>query len=192
MHTLAESQLAGWAYEVMSHAPNHAFVILSYSVFRQEIMRQWNELKEGGINFISSETDPYTSSASMLEDVILRQELKVWTNGGSHLPPDHPMKSPVEAHQEGFTVLNDVFRGVHDVLGHAASGGQFGPKGEETAWKMHRSTLSTVAHTALWCETIGQNKWSNFTFDHASMAMKDRPFPEQKSGLVPPQLLNAS
>lgn len=184
-HTAAESRLSGWAYEAMDHTPDHAFVILSYSVFAREILRQWEQLKEGGLTFVPSSDDPYGSSANMLESVYMRQEVTIWTNGGTHLPDDHPMKAPVESGVEGFAVLNDVFRGVHDVLGHAASGGEFGPKGEEVAWRKHKSMLSPITHLALWCETIGQNKWTNFTFDHQAMELRDRPFPEQKSGLVP-------
>ncbi len=191
MHTTIESRLAGWAYESMEHTPAHAFVLLSYSVFNREIMRQWRELIEGGVEFIASGDDPYPNSRAMFEDVLMHNRVRVWTNNGEHLPDNHPMKEVVDSGVEGFTVLNDVFRGVHDVLGHVASGGEFGIKGEEAAWQMHRSTLSPLTHGALWCETIGQNKWTNFTYDHESVPLKDRPFPEQKSGLVPKVILSA-
>ena len=189
MFTAQESRIAAMAYEAMEHAPNHAFVTLSYKVFEREITRQWHELREGGIRFIASEEDPYEGSAPLMDDVMNRLQVKVWTNGGVHLPDDHPMKRPVDSGVAGYTVLNDIFRGVHDVLGHAASGGQFGHKGEQAAWRMHASTLSPVSYLALWCETIGQNAWTNFAGDNNTLPLRDRPFPEQKSGLVPLALL---
>lgn len=172
-------------YEGMQHNPNHAYVIASYAAFKQVVMQQWHELREGGIQFIASSEDPYKNSVEMMRDVRENQTLRVWANGADHMPNDHPMKERVASEVEGFETLNDVFRAVHDIMGHVVSGGNFGPDGENKAWLAHRATMPLIAHNALWCETKGQNVWTNNAFDHPQMKLRDRPFPAQKSGLVP-------
>lgn len=172
-------------YESMQHQPNHAFVIASYAVFKSVVLRQWEELREGGIEFVPSPQDPYLGSHEMMNEVRNHLRLKVFTDNGASLPDDHPMKERINAGIDGFEVLNDVFRGVHDIMGHVVSGGSFGPNGEKVAWESHRRTMPKAAHNALWCETRGQNAWTNFAHDHPTRPIAERPFGEQKSGLVP-------
>jgi hypothetical protein len=172
-------------YEGMQHAPSHAFVTASYAAFKRTIMQQWHELVDGGITFIASLDDPYTSSADMFEDVLMNMRLRVFADNGVTLPADHPMREDADSGVKGFSVFNDVFRGVHDIMGHVVSGGSFGPNGEKRAWEAHRQTMPQLAHNALWCETRGQNAWTNFAHDHAMLPMPERPYGEQKVGLVP-------
>ena len=172
-------------YESMEHNPRHAFVLASYGAFRRVVLAQWEELIDGGFHFIAGQNDPYSDSASMMQEVEETLSLRVFTDNGASLPSDHPMKQKVESGIDGFEVLNDVFRGVHDVMGHVISGGSFGPKGEQKAWSAHRNTMPRLAHNALWCETIGQNLWTNYNSGHELLPLSDRPFPVQKVGLVP-------
>lgn len=172
-------------YDVMQHAPDHSYVLASYAAFKRTIMRQWRELREGGIQFIASLDDPYSNSTEMFEQVQTNHQLRVYADNGESLPDDHPMKELVDADVVGFRVYNDVFRGVHDIMGHIVSGGSFGPNGEEKAWRAHRITMPPLAHNALWCETRGQNAWTNFAHNHAALPLPDRPFGEQKVGLIP-------
>ncbi|MEU2203597.1 hypothetical protein AB0P19_06865 [Microbacterium oleivorans] len=172
-------------YDVMQHAPDHAYVVASYAAFKRVMMQQWRELRQGGIQFIASLDDPYSNSQEMFEQVLKRHELRVYADNGAGLPEDHPMKEPVDSGVQGFLVYNDVFRGVHDIMGHIVSGGSFGPNGEEKAWRAHRQTMPPLAHNALWCETRGQNAWTNFAHNHSELPLPERPFGEQKVGLVP-------
>ena len=185
MSTEPHSLWSAGFYEAMPHEPTHAYVIASYAAFKRTILKQWEQLREGGLVFIASKDDPYTSSAEMMEDVLVRQQLRVFADNGATMPDDHPMRERVDAGVDGFGVFNDLFRGVHDVMGHVVSGGSFGPKGEKRAWQSHRDTMPTLAHNALWCETRGQNAWTNFAPGHSVLPLPARPFPEQKSGLVP-------
>jgi hypothetical protein len=57
---------------------------------------------------------------------------------------------------------NDIFRAVHDLVGHAATGFQFGPLGEENAFRFHATVQSAAALPALAAETRLQNCWVNF------------------------------
>lgn len=172
-------------YDVLTHQPDHAFVMASYAAFKRTVMRQWNELCEGGLVFVASMDDPYTSSQEMFKDVEQHGRLRVFADNGASLPDDHPMKETAPGSIPGFAVYNDIFRGVHDVMGHVISGGSFGPNGEQKAWESHRATMPRLAHNALWCETRGQNAWTNYAHHHSTLPIAERPFGEQKVGLVP-------
>lgn len=172
-------------YDGMQHAPDHAFVLASYAAFKRTVMKQWQELIDGGITFIASLDDPYQNSAEMFDDVVTRMRLRVYADNSVTLPDDHPMSERVNAGVDGFFTMNDVFRGVHDIMGHVVSGGSFGPNGEKLAWEAHRNTFPAIAHNALWCETRGQNSWTNFAHDHSLLPAPDRPYGDQKVGVVP-------
>jgi hypothetical protein len=58
---------------------------------------------------------------------------------------------------------NEKFRAVHDLLGHAIYGNQFGPKGEEIAWAVHQQMYSPLARLAMTAETRGQNSMVNYS-----------------------------
>jgi hypothetical protein len=58
---------------------------------------------------------------------------------------------------------NEKFRAVHDLLGHAIYGNQFGPKGEEVAWAIHQQMYSPLARLAMTAETRGQNSLVNYS-----------------------------
>ena len=88
--------------------------------------------------------------------------------------------------------LNDRFRAVHDLFGHAAEGYGFGPRGEENAWIRHCHMFSAGAQKALTTETRGQNSWVNFgqhNYDssghHLNRPLGDRPYAIQKAAFLP-------
>jgi len=112
----------------------------------------------------------------------------LWTlrtdSADSQMPADHPMLEQVADYGTGL-VYNDIFRAVHDVNGHVASGGNFALSGEYLAWLTHRDTYSQGALSALWCETRGQSSWTNRWADHASLHLAQRPFAAQKAGMPP-------
>ena len=55
-----------------------------------------------------------------------------------------------------------TFRAVHDLVGYAATGFQFGPVGEENAFRFHATVHSAATIPALAAETRLQNCWVNF------------------------------
>ncbi len=57
-------------------------------------------------------------------------------------------------------------------------------RGEENAWVAHSKMFSHEALPALTSETKGQNSWVN-NGPHADLPVADRPFAEQKAGLLP-------
>ena len=90
-------------------------------------------------------------------------------------------------------LVNDLFRAVHDIFGHAKEGHQFGPRGEENAWRQHVRMFTQAARSAMTSETRGQNSWVNYgphlrredgtlpeLGDTDFIHPKDRPYSEQK------------
>jgi hypothetical protein len=79
---------------------------------------------------------------------------------------------------------NWIFRGVHDLFGHAANGYDFGPRGELNAAIEHAKMFPKEALPALFAETHGQNSWVNFG-PNTHLPPSERPFAEQKGFAVP-------
>ena len=101
-------------------------------------------------------TQPYADSAQMRADVRRDRLLYIYPTSG--MSPDHPLAQPAAF---GWC-WNDVFRAVHDLVGHAATGFQFGPVGEENAFRFHATVMSADELPALAAETRLQNCWVNF------------------------------
>jgi hypothetical protein len=99
---------------------------------------------------------PYRDSRDMRWDVRHHHRLFVYPSSG--LSPDHLLAQLAMA---GWS-WNDVFRAVHDLVGHAATGFQFGPVGEENAFRFHATVQSAASLPALAAETRLQNCWANF------------------------------
>lgn len=144
----------------------------SYASLNEQIAKQFKAIKDAGfkIEFVSE--DPYKSSAEMRQDVRDNKRLKVFESQESH----HPLMTKKQT---------DMFRAVHDFFGHAAEGFEFGPRGEEAAFRQHAATLTNDAIPALASETRGQNSWVNFFPENAKLEPAKRPFAEQKAGLLP-------
>lgn len=85
---------------------------------------------------------PYKTAQELREDVQDKQKLLVTTANS-----DHPLWT-----------LDQVlaFRAVHDVMGYAVAGADFGWHGENLAFEAHSKLLSHTAQQALFTETIGQ------------------------------------
>lgn len=179
---------AAKAYDAMEHDPSNEDVQQSYTALEEAVMDQYREMKASGMDIVFSEDDPYADSASMLADVRDNNRLATFADAGATLPVNHPMNKKVVIDGEELH-LNDVFRAVHDYFGHVKSGDRgavvsFGPKGEWEAWRTHRLTLPQDSWPALWNETRGQNTWTNYNGDNNSLPLRDRPFAEQKAGVV--------
>ena len=99
-------------------------------------------------------------------------------------------------------LVNDLFRAVHDYYGHTELGNGFGVIGEEMAWQNHSRMFSPNARRAMTTETRGQNSWVNFNKnlrnpdgtmpkkgDNNYVSPKERPFADQKIGLLPDEFV---
>lgn len=166
-------------------------VAASYDALEEAITVQYELLMQAGLKIEWIEGEPYPNSRAMHDDVSAGHIRVRATLGDGYedLPFDHPMMRVVKTLDGDRYRLNDLFRAVHDVYGHYLSMSGFGPDGECVAWLTHRSRMPFEALAALWCETRGQNAWTNFYSDHRDLAVKDRPFAEQRFGTVPVDLI---
>jgi hypothetical protein len=113
-----------------------------------------------GIDFQVTKEDPYTKPsadgmrdvpdpAAMMRDVRDNNRIKVFSTATTG---EHPYFTDDE---------NDMFRGVHDFFGHAATGRGFDQSGEDAAYLSHASMFSPTARLAMATETRGQNMTNN-------------------------------
>lgn len=182
------------AYVAGVHDPTSPKVSASYARLTSALDAQLDALFAAGFSAEpwTGEGQPYATSAAMLADASTGRLFFYLTEADSQMPGDHPMLQPSK---HSGLIANDVFRIVHDLLGHAAGGHGFGPEGECRAWAGHRATLPRQAHPALWAETRGQNCWTNAgahmrsgcgtrlltQTDPGWIPLRDRPFPVQKA-----------
>lgn len=147
----------------------------AYEQMAREVDDQFERMKQAGIKVEFTDADPYKTSREMMDDVKAGR-LKVFRT-----PEDfgHPFLTREQ---------NDKFRAVHDYFGHAGEGHQFGPKGEENAFRVHSEMFSPEARRAMATETRGQNSWFN-AGPHAHLPPSQRPFAQQKGALWPEEWL---
>lgn len=154
----------------------------------------WAEKDENG-RWVAKGGEPYKNSAAMRRDVLNNNHLYFFiTDKDQFGPPGsdfsgHPLleKSGHES-QNGYPMNeNDVLRVVHDYYAHLMNNAQFGPRGEEAAWRNHVATLDNGwARWALTSETRGQNSWVNFgSHVDPETPLSERPFARQKVALLP-------
>jgi hypothetical protein len=145
----------------------------SYNALKMEVEQQYQSMLKSGLKVEVVDQEPYASSADMMKDLRENWRLKVLMTGEN------------QAHPFLDAETNNKLRAVHDFFGHAKEGYEFGPRGEDNAWRAHASMFSNDAIPALTTETRGQNSWVNFTEGHADLPAGKRPFAEQKFGLLP-------
>jgi hypothetical protein len=159
------------AYEAMQHAPNDPAVREAYQALADETMAQYDTLRRAGyqFDFYPPSGDPYGNPRNAINDVVTNQRLLVYPTetgfGGSTtgVGANNPLMQKTGDKWGGKDVLvNDAFRAVHDVFGHAKHGVGFRAGGEENAWQAHARMFSPKALPAATAETRGQNSWVNF------------------------------
>lgn len=139
--------------------------------------------------------EPYDSSNAMRADLLERNRMTFFATVPDQFGPEgvtydnHPLLQDSGLKDaNGYPLLyNDLLRVVHDYYAHGLTETQFGPKGEEAAWRNHMAaTKSPWAKWAITMETRGQNSWVNFrTGLDRSIPTKKRPFARQKVALLP-------
>lgn len=186
------------AYEEMVDAPTDPEVRAAYEALAKETMAQYQALKALGYTFDfiqEGQPDPYTGGPrEALLDMKNNKHLWVYptTSGygdtGATASDTQPMLRPTGETLNGQPMLvNDVFRVVHDVFGHAKDGVGFGATGEENARQSHVRMFSPLAARAMTSETRGQNSWVNFgPFGEQNRNnQRETIYAPQKLGLLP-------
>lgn len=193
------------AYEALDHDPDNQVVKAAYRQLTKELIDQFAFLVENEpIVFepYQGVGEPYSDSFSMVEDIYNYHMYFLKTESG--FGEGNSGEDNIMLNKTGFKigdyelVVNDLFRIVHDIFGHATFGYGFGPVGEDSAWFTHLKMFSPLAAAALTVETRGQNCWVNFgkhlrnndgrlypKGESGYLAPPDRPFAEQKMNIFP-------
>ena len=204
-------------YEAEKDNPNAPEVKKAYTALANETVNQWKAFEKAGYTATpwTGEGQPYANSADMMQDVRDNKHLYYFTTEGGFgetgisdkMREENPMLAPSGVNFNGAenVPVNDVFRVVHDIVGHGANGYEFGPKGEFNAYLEHSRMFSDAAKPALAGETLAQNSWVNYgphLRDEAGnlpkkgqpgyIAPQDRPFAQQKNIALPPEFIDAA
>lgn len=202
-------------YEAMEHNPNDPEVKEAYESMATETLEQYDALNAAGykVEIYEGDGEPYANSQEMLKDLSENKHLYVFSTetgfGQEGITAEQRAENPLLAETEYTDIngkpllVNDVFRFVHDAIGHGERGNGFGAIGEENAWDVHSRMYSDKARRAMTSETKGQNSWVNFNKnnrnedgsikkkgDEGYLSPTERPFAEQKIGLLPEWVSN--
>jgi hypothetical protein len=161
------------AYAKMENNPNSAEVKASYNALVKETLAQYKALKAAGYEIEISEEDSYKNSQEMIDDVVKNKRIKIFSTeagfGNKPISKKSRKENPMLMQsgmkdKNGVPLLNnDLFRAVHDIIGHGELGNSFGAIGEENAFQIHARLYSPLARKALATETRGQNSFVNFS-----------------------------
>ena len=170
-------------YNRLPNAIDNRDLLRSYTAMSDEVVSQYEYLRDQGYQMIpwGSTGQPYANSREMVEDVRKNKRIyyyKTLNDGESSFGSEPEMMAELLRTQpllrraggqvldsEGVPyeqTVNDLFRAVHDIFGHAKEGHQFGPRGEENAWRQHVRMFTAEARPAMTSETRGQNSWVNY------------------------------
>jgi len=138
-------------YNAAPHTPEHA----SYRAFVADTVRQFDTLVRGDWRFELSDLE-YPNSADMFADMD-RHRLVVFPGGS--LADGNPLGGRLYKRTSRYCrwTVNEMFRAVHDVLGHGPGRHPFETlEGEIHAYLNHKVLYSRDAWPALFGETVGQ------------------------------------
>jgi len=170
-------------YEKLPVLANDHLTRKCYADLVAEVWAQFDLLLEYGYDFQPWQQagQPYANSAEMCADVRDNKHIYFFTGGE---PNPYMSQFAVKLYGVDCTI-NDIFRGVHDVFGHACEGYGFGQRGEENAWIHHSMMFRAFAQAALTTETRGQNSWVNENLTNRHLPACNKPFAVQKAALMP-------
>ena len=184
-------------YDLMRHDPQIPEVKRSYDAMIQETLGQYRALLARGIEpYFINDVDPYQNSPyEALIDLEQNKRLGIFpTRSGfgsdaNFDPRDNPLLGESGYNIGGQPALNnDIFRFVHDAMGHGRGGVGFRAMGEENAYQSHAGMYSPLARRALASETRGQNSFLNYGPNaeaNRTASVEDTIFADQKTGLMP-------
>jgi len=198
------------AYMAMKDEPNNPEVKASYEAFANETIDQYNFLISKGYTFelFDGAGEPYADAPSAMADIRDNKHFYILSTNkyyGPNAITDQQRKENPFLQESGLTdlkgnalLVNDVFRGVHDLFGHAERGNGFGPIGEENAWDVHARMYTPLARRAMTVETRGHTSMIEFgpqarneagevtrVIDENDTPLADPQYPVAKIGLLP-------
>jgi hypothetical protein len=202
-------------YQQAVDSPNDPAVRKAYTSLANEVVDQWKAFEQDGYTAEpwTEEGQPYANSREMMEDVRNNKHIYYFTTESGFgesgitdkMRQENPMLSAsgVDFGSAKNVPANDVFRVVHDIVGHGANGYEFGPKGELNAYLEHSRMFSADAKPALAAETLAQNSWVNYgphlrdeagnipkKGERGYVPVTERPFADQKNIIIPQEFID--
>lgn len=141
---------------------NDPRVRASYDALWRVIEDQYEFLKSKGYRMEVVDSPDiqsvYNTPEEMFDDITNNKRLKINATNAeqANLPAGQKPVVEGQAHPIWTNHQNNVFRFVHDLLGHGATRRGFDLPGEETAFRAHAMTMPKEAMPALVSETRGQ------------------------------------
>jgi hypothetical protein len=185
-------------YGRMKHNPDDPAVKTAYEALARETLDQYDNMLVEGVEpyFIRGNDHPTNSSPyEALIELDQTNRLGVFpTDRGFGTSKEFDTTGNPLMLDSGFKIggepaaVNDIFRAVHDYMGHAKQGVGFRAMGEENAWQAHAPMFSPQARRALTTETRGQNSYLNYGPDgqaNQTANIHDTVFSDQKTGIMP-------
>lgn len=177
------SQKIAELYAQMESKPTDPEVMEAYNAMISETEAQYDFITSKGysVELYKGEGEPYASSKELVNDLINNRHIYIFSTkegfGSTELnEEENPLlRSTDFTDVKGEPLLiNDLFRAVHDIFGHAKIGNGFGAVGEENAWLSHSMMYTPLARRAMTSETRGQNSFVNFSGANAQALAKIR------------------
>lgn len=163
-----------------------------YKAFTDQLAEQFTLLRDFGYSIEVVDHDPFDTARELVSHVREVRELPVMSTDTGDFPSDHPLTNRAWFPDVNGRQLcwNDLFRWVHDILGHVHLGADNAPftlPGEWRTWKMHAQMFSGDAKEILATEAIAQIAWMDSAprFDGDDRPIGKREFPPQKIVAVP-------
>ena len=198
-----EGEAVAAAYDNMKHAPENPAVQKSFRDMIDQTLAQYQFLKDAGYKFyfMDPNNDPYNGvPRQALEELLVNRTMAVFPTSAGYgdeigaSSSDNPLLEMTNEYlpdQDGKLIqatANDIFRIVHDALGHGPEGTAFRGRGEDNAWIHHSRLYYGDALRAMTSETRGQNSWLNYGpygEKNKTASVENTVFAEQKIGLMP-------
>lgn len=163
---------AAKAFDAIPRESTDPVVQSSYAAMVQESELQYDYASRViKIEPWAQDGQPYANSHAMRKDVFENKHLYVFQGGDPH-----PLITPEQIYK---------IRAVHDLYGHAQTGFEFGPRGEQNAARAHAQMYSEAAIPAHMTEFFGFTSWNMFSDVNLGKKPADITYASNRVGLMP-------
>jgi hypothetical protein len=196
------------AHDKALHQSGANAVRKAYSALKSDVLGMFRNLGDVTIIDWREGSEPYSSPADMMSDLIGNQRVNLRLSNDMFGPDpktaNHPMNETtgLKTDTGRDVTYNDLFRVVQDFYGHGQAGFRYDPRDLYNAYHETARIVSPEALPALAAETLGPNAWQNYgkhirrddgTIPHFGdvdyLPQPYREFAEDKAYVIHPDIL---